>query len=661
MSQQAIKDAKFNTLNLVGKVSDEELIKIGNAVVEDTRIDISSKSEWETRRANWVKLFMQHTEPKTWPWRNASNVPLPILTTAVIQFQSRAYEALMPPKEKMRVDITGDEDLLRAKRVQKHMNYQLNYQMEEYEAEWDLSLMQLPINGSIFRKIFYDNVQKRNMAIYVSAADVIVPYNTKPNLVPRRITHILRMTENDIKVRQRDKIYHTYEDVEFGPGSITAEADTGQNRIKEESDRTEGIHNPGVESDSLAPRIVFEQHRDWDLDGDGITEPYIITVDKETGKVLRITKRTYISPSGEEIIINHFEHYYFFPNPEGYYGLGFGHMLEGINEAAMSILNQIIDAGTLANLNGKTGFINARSGIKQGAMEMELGKWKNIEVNAEDIRKAIYSFEFDGPSQVLFATLGLLQEYADKVTTVSDILSGELPKSDTPATAIVAAIEQGMKVMSVIHKRVHRVYKGELKKLYTFNGIYGDQKQYEKILGEKVVNAHQEAQIPFSVLEDYNGFMDIMPTSDPNISSRTEQIAVAEQILNQTLSNPAISSNMESQREAYTRFYEALRVPNFEALLPQAPPPPPDLPQEQENAMMMVEQQFEALAPQDHLAHIAIIDELLVIENPFRDEITPRAKRLIEQHRLQHVSFQYLDSTGQLDQQSQQQPGQEPI
>jgi len=651
MANKKIQDAKFETLNLVEFVGEKELEKIGTAVVDDTTIDLQSRDNWETRRAKWVKLYMQHTDPKSWPWPKASNVPLPILTTAAIQFQARAYEALMPPKEKMRIDITGDEDVNRARRVEKHMNYQLNYEMDEYEDEWDISLMQLPINGSIFRKVFYDPIKGRNMGLYVSASDVIVPYNTRPNVNPPRITHRLRLTENDIKVGQVKGVYQKYKGTDFGPGSTTAETDMGANEIKIESDKTEGISNPQATNDSLAPRIVYEQHRDWDLEDIGTTQPYIITVDKETNKVLRITKRTYIDSEGTQVVVNHFKHYYFLPNPEGYYGLGFGHMLEGINEAAMSVLNQIIDAGTMANLTGKTGMINSRSGIKQGSFNVELGKWKSVEVDAEDIRKAMYSFEFPGPSSVLFGVLGLLQEYADKVTTVSDIMTGELPKSDTTATAAVVAIEQGIKVMAVIHKRIHRVFKKELKEFYIFNSIYTPQDRYFKILGEKMVIEQQElAQgIPIDVRADYTGFMDIMPVSDPNINSKTEKVAIAEQVLQQTLGNPAIASDINAQREAYTRFYTALSVPNFEALLPQAPPPPPDLPQPQENAIMMNEQEIDAQPQQDHLEHIAIIDELLDPENPFSAEITPRAKRLIDQHRIQHVAFLYLASKGQLE------------
>jgi hypothetical protein len=449
------------------------------------------------------------------------------------------------------------------------------------------------------------------------------------------------MDQNDLRIREKLGLFKGAWNL--GPGTIT-ETQLVMGDIKAESDNIEGIQSSPTEE--KLKRVILEQHCYWDLDGDGIAEPYVFTVDKETKKLLRVTKRMYIDNNGIEHEVEYFQHYYFFYNPEGYYGLGFGHILEGINEAASSVLNQIIDAGTLSNVIG--GFINRRSNIKKGDIQFEMGKFKGVDVNADDIRKAIYTFDFKGPNTVLFSVLSLLQDYAKRVTTVSEALTGELPRSDTPATSMMAAIEQGMKVFSTIHKRIHRGLKQELKKLYRINSIYTDNNEYLAILGQIYVQRAQREGILIDAQTDYAGEMDVFPVSDPTIISRTEKVAIAEMVLRQVMSNPVTAQDPEIRREAYKRFYKAIGVPNYESLL-EKEQIPPDLPQEQELAMMLNEQAVQALPQQNHLEHINTIDDFM--ESTYVDELTPRGKRLVEAHRRAHIAFQYLKEQGRLEQQ----------
>ena len=635
MPNKKIAQAPFETPNLAPLINKDELEKMGRDVTRDFLMDLESRREWSTRRSEWLKLFMGYVESKNFPWENCSNVPIPILTTAVIQFQARAYDAIMPSKNKMKVAHSGEEDIPKAERIEKHMNYQLDNEMERYEEGWDISLFQLPINGSVFRKIYYDPIRQRNVAKNCSADEIVIPYKTSPANKPIRITHKLFLTPNDLRIRQAAGVFTDAWDL--GPGS-ESDITISDSEIKQSSSYIEGITQDYLDTEK--PRVILEQHRLWDLDGDGIMEPCIITVDKEKQKVLRVQKRLILDEDGVLSEVEYFEHYKFWENPEGYYGLGFGHVLEGINAAAKALLDQIIDAGTLANVIG--GFINSRSGVKKGEIAFKMGEFKKLDIPSDDIRKSIFPFQFEGPNNVLFSVLGLLQDYSTRVTTVSETMTGELPKSDTPAAAIINSVEQGMKVFSVIHKRIHRSFKGELKKLFELNKLYTPQEKYIQILGETFVARHQEKTgQEVAVGSDYSNMVDIQPVSDPNIISRAEKMAIAEQVLQHTLQNPATANDPEIKIEAYSRFYETLGVPDYEKLLEKPPPPPPDYPPEEENAMFIKEQGVQALEHQAHIQHLEVHDEFKATEHMY-NELSGNGKNLMESHRREHVAFQYL-------------------
>ena len=636
---EAISKATISDGNLSDYIDDRLLRKIGKDVVKNFDLDFGSYSEWRNKVANWIKMFMQDVDPKDFPWDNCSNVPYPGLTTAIIQFQARAYEALIPATNKMRVVNFGTEDKDTAKRVEKFMNWQLDYQMEEYEDDWDISLFQLAINGSIFRKIDYSPVLKRNVARYCSAEDVVVNYAIKANDVPTRITHKIYMEKNEINTRIEKGIFN---DVELGVGTLS-EMTESEGEITEVTEEVQGVNRNSEEPD--VPRTILEQHVGLDLNGDDLNEDYIVTVDKVTEQVLSIVSRQYVD--GESIYTyNCFEHYYFFPNPEGYYGLGFGHILGGLNEAVKALLDQTIDAGTMQNLSGKCGFINSRSRVKKGILEFPMGHFEYIDAGVEDINRAIYSFNFPGASSTMYQALDLLQKSIDKVSTVSELLTGELPSSDTPATAIVASIEQGMKVFSTIHKRIHRGLKKEFRKLYNLNFIFGNDKEYLMVLGENLVKEYLSKNIPIDMKKDFSGIYNIAPVSDPRISSRAEKVALAEQVLQKVMSNPATANDSEIRREAFAQFYEAMGVQEYEKFL-EKQQNPPDLPQEEENAMFIRGENINALPNQNHLKHIAIIDEFM--ESPYYNELDGDSKNNIDQHRKQHVAFKYLADFNQIN------------
>jgi len=608
-------------------LSGQDILKeMGEVVVDDFQIDDASRSEWKENVAEDIKLFSSYLEEKTWPWENASNVSLPFLTIAVLQFHARVYEAIIPPKGVVKVLNLNNASDERALRVEKYMDYQLLYKMEDFEEGMDRSLIQLPIEGTIFRKSYYDPIRRVNVSEPISAINFVVNYGAKDLGEETRKTHIIRMPRNVIRKRVAAGVFidtgETFRDPTKLPGD----------EISEQVDKIHGFSRPST--DNTNTRVILEQHRGWDLDGDGIEEPYVITVDYETRKVLRITSRSYTDSFGNKRTMEYFTHYCFIPNPNSIYGFGYGTLLRGLNAAANTIVNEVIDAGALANLQG--GFVSKRSGIKKGSLRFSMGEFKEVDTYIDDIRKAIYQFDFKGPNQTLYATLGLLYEYSKLVTSVSETMTGQLPASDTPATTVLALIEEGRKVFSSIQKRIHRSFKRELRKLYRLNSIYLNELEYFRVLGEDGVPDGPSMAIGRS---DFIDTYDIVPVSDPNIISRAERIIKAQQVKQEVMTNPLMASNPKAVYVATRDFLEALDVKNIDDLL--APPPEPqDVPPVEENAMMIKGQSPTVLPEQDHISHMQVHDSLL--NGPFGKSISSQTRKLVEIHNNDHLAALYL-------------------
>ena len=624
-------------INIVGAVQRKEdgeriLREMGDRVALDFDNDKVSRSEWEYNTAEAIKLFTGFMPPKTIPWENCSNVCLPLLAIACLQFQARAYDALVPPRGVVNTIATGGEgDIAKADRVRKYMDFQLLHKMETFEEGMDKTLMQLPIVGSVFRKTYFDLNDVVVNSEYVSAADVVINYNTKVGIEKaHRKTHILYLMETEVNERVDKGIFDSGVRG-LGPGSIA----TLKSPIKEASDQAQGI-KPSPDSLDI-PRVFLEQHRGWDLDGDGVEEPYIITIDYETKKVARITDRRYIDFLGRKGVVEHFTHYVFIPNPEGFYGLGFGLLHSRMNKAANDIINEVVDAGELANRQG--GFVSRRSGIKRGGLSFVQGEFKEVDTYIDDINKAIFKFDFPGPNQTLYAVLGLLFEYSKLLASISETMTGQLPASDTPATTVMALIEEGRKVFSTIHKRIHRSFKKELKKIFRLNSIYLDEIEYYVFLeADKTMQGEIGKR-------DFVSTIDVIPVSDPNITSRVEKVLKAQQVYQTTMTNPLTAQNPTVIFNATRRLYEALEVPNIPEIL-QPPQPPQDVPPEQENAMAMNEQPINVLPQQDHMNHVAVHEDMM--NGAFADELSPASKKILEKHRKEHVAHLYLASAEQL-------------
>lgn len=614
---------------------------LGNQVCEDFDKDLKSRSGWAAQVADALALFMSIMPKKNTPWENASNVNLPMLAIACLQFHARAFDALIPSKEVVNVVDLSGKNSQRAARVKGYMNYQLLYKMEDFERGMDKTLMQLPIMGSAFKKTMPDDLTGEPVSKYVSANDIVVNYSANTTIEKlARKTHVLYFNENDVKKRAKSGFYIS-DAFNFGPGSYTSTL-SELNDIREKANKAMGV-TPSTDF-THNERIFLEQHCYVDIDGDGIGEPFVVTVDYETRKVVRITDRRYIDQFGKEQTIEYFTHYEFLPNPEGFYGLGFGILLSGLNNAGNTIVNEVIDAGSLANMQG--GFINRRSGIKKGDLRFKLGEFKEVDVYAEDIQKSIFTFNFKGPNQTLYAVLGLLYEYSKLVSSVSETMTGQLPASDTPATTVMALIEEGRKVFSSIHKRIHRAFKQELRKIYRLNSIYLQPSEYFMTLNRYNI---PEGNVLEILRNDFYNTFDVFPVSDPTITSRAEKVLKAQTAYQTALTSPVTAGNMQVARNAYIEYLKALEVENLELYL--VPPPEiPDLSPQEENANFLQEKPATALPQQDHVAHLTKHDEFL--SSAFAEKLTSQGQKYIEAHKQDHMAKMYIQSEIQKQQQA---------
>lgn len=565
----SIQDLIFNTENLAAsnKATPEELAKIGQTVCEEYRQDLSSRADWEKRYEQALKLACQTVEAKSFPWKDAANIKFPLLTTASIQFSARAYPALIPGKNIVSCKVTGFDEagkkLRRAERISRHMSYQILEEMEEWEEDMDRMLIMLPITGTEFKKTYFDPNLGRNVSVHVLAKDLVVNYWAKSIETASRKTHHVWYTPNEFKERVNRDMFL---DIEIG------QAQNSQGGLRTVSDMIQGVAPPADDED--APHLFLEQHRWLDLDKDGYKEPYIVTVHKETEKVARIAVR--FDEEGIErdekgkIIsitpVEYFTKYSFIPSIDGgFYDFGWGLLLGPINETINTTVNQLLDSGTLNSM--QSGFLSRGIRVRGGMTSFQLGEWKTVDSTGDDLRKGIVQLPVKEPSQTLFQLLGMMVEYGEKMSNQTDILMGQNPGQNQPATTTMAVIEQGLKVFTAVYKRIYRSLKKEYQKLYRLNRIFLDEKEYFAILDP---NMNEMGEI---LRSDYQGDQtDVKPSADPNIASEAQKIARAEAMV-ASLGNGSPADPLQ----IWKRYYEAIGVQDYEALLPkEIPPPPPD-------------------------------------------------------------------------------------
>lgn len=565
--------------DLLSLIPDDVAMRIGTKCREGFEADLMSRNigddgdSWEDRYKRYLDAAMQVRKAKTFPWPKASNVKVPLLSTSSLQFQARAYPVIIDGSNLVKGRVLGpDPDGTkreRADRIGEHMTWQLMYDMPGWEEDTDRLLLQLPIVGSVFRKTYFDPIQKRNVSKIVTALDFVINYWASSIEDAPRYTHIMRLYPHEVIERMRSGLWKT----------ITLPA------VQDHDDQSE-----------TAPVEFLEQFCRYDLDDDGYPEPYVVTLCRESGEVVRIVPCfdedtvTMNMESHEVIRIEpkqYFTQYGFLPSPDGaFYYVGFGALLDDITAAIDATINQLLDAGALQNAQG--GFVGSGVNIRSGDLKFRLGEWKRVDVTGGSLRENIVPLNLPGPSAVLFNLLQELIGFAKEITSIQDILTGGAQGVNTPATTTLAQIEQATKLMTGIFKRIHRAFWKELKILFGLNRDHLDEEAYYEIFdaAPPVMGGNQapemgqqayEAQMAAEMQQtgrigraDYQTKgLDVMPVSDPTQVNDALK-AVRAQALLAFNGDPLV--NQEAIRR---RFFEGTGQPNVKELL-QVPPPQPN-------------------------------------------------------------------------------------
>jgi chaperonin GroES len=545
--------------NIADVMEDEDLSLAGTMVWDDWNVDKMSRFDWEHKTAEAMKLALQVVGTKTFPWENASNVKFPIITIAALQFQSRAYPALIPGPAVVKTRVFGEDPdgakAAKAMRVANYMSFQVLEEDTCWESNMDELLISLAIVGCAFKKSYFDPSKGHNVSEHILAKDLYIPYFAKSLDTASRVTQVLYLTKNDIISKVRAGIYRELP-TETDP--TTGETD----ELDIATQESQGLQ-PAMQ-DSSAPREVLEQHRWLDLDGDGYSEPYICTVDKETKHVFRIVARwpakgiKRVRKEVESIkATNYFTKYTFIPSPDGgIYDLGFGVLLGPLNESINTVLNQLIDAGTMSIAAG--GFLGRGAKFKSGDNSFRPFEWKRVDALGDDLRKSVVPLELREPSQVLFQLLGLLIDYGERVGMATDPQVGVSPGQNTPAETSRNTIAEGQRVFGAIFKRTYRALKEEFKKLYQLNAIYlEDSTNYINMssgLGEKVMRT-----------DFTEGGNEVIPAADPNMVTKEAKLQQALMLKATAANSPPGSYNMYAIEK---RVLQAMDIENIEEVLP---------------------------------------------------------------------------------------------
>jgi hypothetical protein len=571
--------------NLAEIINDNELDSLANELYDKYTEYKESRGDWEETYQNGLNLLGFKYEPRTEPFRGAAAVTHPVLAEAVTQFQAQAYKELLPADGPVRAQILGDitpEKQDQANRVKDFMNYQIMDQMKEYEPEFDQMLFYLPLSGSTFKKVYYDDLLGRAVSKFIPADDLIVPYSATSLDDAEAIVHVIGISENDLRKQQ---VSGFYKDIELGEPPITTD------EIKEKERQIQGVTKNNQEDQYT----ILEMHVNLDLPGfedvdpetgepTGIKLPYVVTIAEANTKILSI-RRNYLKEDLRKQKINYFVQFKFLPGL-GFYGFGLIHMIGGLSRTATAALRQLLDAGTLANL--PAGFKTRGVRMRDDAQPLQPGEFRDVDVPGGDIQSQFMQLPFKGPNPVLLELMGLCVNSAQRFASIADAQVGDMNQQAAVGTT-VALLERGSRVMSAIHKRLYVGLKQELKLLAeVFASYLPPEYPYE------VPGASRNIK-----LSDFDARIDILPIADPNIFSQTQRIGMAQTQLQLAQSNPQIHDIYQ----AYRSMYEAIGVKNVNAILPPPSQPQPLDPVLEEIAAMGMKP-IQAFPGQDHKAHI---------------------------------------------------------
>ena len=611
--EDIIETQKDFLSNLAEDMDERILSRISSDLLEDYKRDKESRGDWEKSYTSGLDLLGFKYDNESRPFQGASSVTHPLLAEAVTQFQAQAYKELLPSDGPVRTVVVGDntkEKEEQAQRVQEFMNYMLMEVMEEYTPDFDQLLFYLPLSGSAFKKIYYDEVMQRAISKFIPAEDLIVPYYATDLKDCERITHLVKMSENDILKKQRTGFYR---DVDILPSRQDDE-------VQEKYDSIEGV-NPS--DDKEYQFNVLEMHIDLDLNeyevenaDKNVKVPYIVTIDEGSQEVLSIY-RNYDMNDSIFKRKEYFVHYKFLPGL-GFYGFGLIHMIGGLSKTATAALRQLLDAGTLSNL--PAGFKSRGLRIRDDDQPFQPGEFRDVDAPGGNIKDQFQILPFKEPSSVLFSLLGFVVQAGQRFAAITDNAIGNDAQNRAVGTTI-ALLERGSRVMSAIHKRCYYAMRQEFRLLSSVFGTYlPPVYPYAVYGGNRLIK-----------IIDFSPDVDVIPVADPNIFSMAQRVTLAQTQLQIAQSNP----QLHNIREAYRRVYEALGTKQVDTLLkPEKIPQPLDPSIENAEALRM--EIPKAYPEQNHdahiIAHTAFIKSRMV-------QINPMVYALLQAHIAEHLSF----------------------
>jgi hypothetical protein len=615
-SQVNLEQSQDHFSNLAELLPEEVLMPIGQELSANYQDYKSSRGDWEKAYTSGLDLLGFKYESKTEPFKGASGATHPVLAEAVTQFQSLAYKELLPADGPVRTQIIGLPTADReqqSQRVKDFMNYTIMSEMKEYEAEFDQMLFYLPLSGSAFKKVYYDEVMGRAVSKFVPADDLVVPYTATSLEDADAIIHTVKISENELRKQQ---VGGFYRDIELNPSYVNESATDKKER---ELDGTRRGKDEKMYS-------LLECHVNLDIDGfndvdaegepTGIKLPYIVTIEEGSKEVLSI-RRNYEIGDVTKSKISYFVHFKFLPGL-GFYGFGLIHMIGGLSRTATSALRSLLDAGTLSNL--PAGFKMRGIKMRDESQSIQPGEFRDVDAPGGNLRDAFMTLPFKEPSQTLLSLMGVVVNAGQRFASIADLQVGDGNQQAAVGTT-VAMLERGSRTMSAIHKRLYasmkkefsllaRVFKLYLPPIYPYD-VIGGQRQIKQL--------------------DFDDRVDILPVADPNIFSQTQRISLAQTEMQLAASNPAI----HNQYEVYRNMYEALGVKDIDLILKKPQPPTPKDPA-LEHIDALAGKPFQAFPGQDHQAHITAHLNFLQT-NMVRN--APMVGAAIQKNILEHISL----------------------
>ena len=603
--------------NLAELLPEDITDPIGSELVENYMDYKASRKEWEQSYTQGLDLLGFKYDNRTEPFQGASGATHPVLAEAVTQFQALAYKELLPADGPVRTQLLGvqsPEKVQQAQRVKDYMNYEIMEKMKEYEPEFDSMLFHLPLSGSTFKKVYYDEVEQRAVSKFVPADDLIVPYSATSLDDAEAIIHRVKISENELRKQQ---VAGFYRDVDLGkPNDKETDVEKKERELEGSTkSRDEDVYT------------LLECHINLDIEGfedmnqetgepSGIKLPYIVTLEEGSREILSI-KRNYEIGDPKKNKIQYFVHFKFLPGL-GFYGFGLIHMIGGLSRTATAALRQLLDAGTLSNL--PAGFKMRGIRIRDDAQSIQPGEFRDVDAPGGNLRDSFMMLPFKEPSQTLLSLMGVVVSAGQRFASIADLQVGDGNQQAAVGTT-VALLERGSRTMSAIHKRIYSALKNEFRILARVFKLYLPQEYpYDVVGGQRMIKQ-----------SDFDDRVDILPVADPNIFSQTQRISLAQTELQLATSNP----QMHNMYQAYRNMYEALGVKNIDSVLVKPMPPAPKDPA-LEHIDALGGRPFQAFPGQDHRAHMTAHLNFMAT-NMARNN--PMVMASLEKNIFEHISL----------------------